>query len=280
MRRTATAVLSSDRHVRRSEPIAGGMLRQVGALYKPNQRAGKRSSQPVMAVTPRASGRYGRGMVVLLGRHEEFAAHTAERWHPSAPSAWRRFLPESRVRRGLCDRALRARRATRAELEIVHYRLHRAARGALPERRRPLDHDTFAFQRRLMPPFVLPGRLDAVERFAMARATVLFCGAPSRHHALGGRAMDFACSTTLLLQRSTRAARRTRHGARLDAHHGNVPRRSSTSALRSSMCRCTNSPSIQGPGRSAKRGRAARDDGEPAFPAGTTGDVYVWLSTR
>src|ERR1700675_1449654 len=74
-------------------------------------------------VAARCRGRYGRGMVVLLGRHEEFAAHDTGSWHPERAERLGAVFGgiEASPAAELVV-AFEPRQATHTELEIVHDR--------------------------------------------------------------------------------------------------------------------------------------------------------------
>jgi acetoin utilization deacetylase AcuC-like enzyme len=165
-------------------------------------------------------------MVVLLGRHEEFAAHDTGRWHPE------RAERLASVFAGLEDSpaaavtvAFEPRRATRAELEVVHdasyierIEDHCLSGGG------HLDEDTVAAPASFDAALRAAGAgLDAVERLRNGEADSAFLAVrPPGHHALAGRAMGFCLFNNVAVTAGLLASQ----GERVmvldwDAHHGN-----------------------------------------------------------
>ncbi len=171
-------------------------------------------------------GRYGRGMPVLFGRHEEFAAHQTGRWHPEraerleAVFAGVEGSPAAQV-----TVPFEPRRATPEELEIVHdpsyierIEDHCLSGGG------HLDQDTVAVAASFDAALRAAGAgLDAVERLREGEGDVAFLAVrPPGHHALGARAMGFCLFNNVAVTAGSIAAR----GERVmvldwDAHHGN-----------------------------------------------------------
>jgi len=175
---------------------------------------------------PGQRGRYGRGRVVLLGRHEEFAAHATGSWHPeraerlSAVFAGIEASPAAEV---IIE--FEPRQATRGELEIVHDPLyieriedHCLSGGG------HLDQDTVAVPASFDAALRAAGAgLDAVERLRRGEGDAAFLAVrPPGHHALSARAMGFCLFNNVAVTAGLLAA----SGERVmvldwDAHHGN-----------------------------------------------------------
>ncbi len=173
-----------------------------------------------------ALGRYGRGMAVLLGRHEEFAAHATGTWHPeraerlAAVIAGVEESPAAEV-----TIPFEPRRATRQELEIVHdpsyierIEDHCLSGGG------HLDDDTVAAPASFDAALRAAGAgLDAVERLRNGEGDSAFLAVrPPGHHALGSRAMGFCLFNNVAVTAGMLALQ----GERVmvidwDAHHGN-----------------------------------------------------------
>ncbi|MGA3214446.1 MAG: histone deacetylase [Acidimicrobiales bacterium] len=220
-------------------------------------------------------------MVVLLGRHEEFAAHATGRWHPERAERLAAVLS------GVADSpaaevivAFEPRRATRQELEIVHdpsyverIEEHCLSGGG------HLDEDTVAAPASFEAALRAAGAgLDAVERLRRGEADSAFLAVrPPGHHALGGRAMGFCLFNNVAVTAGALAAQ----GERVmvldwDAHHGNGTQDifyEQADVLYVSLHQFPFYPGTgslsetgSGPGRGATVNLP--------FPAGTSGDTY------
>ena len=184
------------------------------------------SDDEANTATPTVWGRYGRGMVVLLGRHEEFAAHVTGAWHPERAERLTAVLggvegsPAADV-----TVPFEPRRATRAELEVVHdpsyiERIEGHCLGGGGH----LDEDTIAAPASFDAALRAAGAgLDAVERLRNGEGDSAFLAVrPPGHHALAARAMGFCLFNNVAVTAGTLAA----EGERVmvldwDAHHGN-----------------------------------------------------------
>jgi acetoin utilization deacetylase AcuC-like enzyme len=165
-------------------------------------------------------------MVVLLGRHEEFAAHDTGTWHPeraerlAAVFAGIAASPAAEV-----AVEFEPRQATRDELEIVHdpayiERIEDHCRSGGGH----LDQDTVAvpasFDAALRAAGAGP---DAVDRLRRGEGDAAFLAVrPPGHHALGARAMGFCLFNNVAVTAGLLATA----GERVmvldwDAHHGN-----------------------------------------------------------
>ena len=220
-------------------------------------------------------------MVVLLGRHEEFAAHATGRWHPERAERLAAVLS------GVADSpaaevivAFEPRRATRQELEIVHdpsyverIEEHCLSGGG------HLDEDTVAAPASFEAALRAAGAgLDAVERLRRGEADSAFLAVrPPGHHALGARAMGFCLFNNVAVTAGLIAAQ----GERVmvldwDAHHGNGTQDifyEQADVLYVSLHQFPFYPGTgslsetgSGPGRGATVNLP--------FPAGTSGDTY------
>jgi len=171
-------------------------------------------------------GRYGRGMVVLFARHEEFAAHATGRWHPERAERLEAvFAGVENSPAAAVTVPFEPRRATRQELEIVHdpsyverIEDHCSSGGG------HLDPDTVAVPASFDAALRAAGAgLDAVERLRNGEGDCAFLAVrPPGHHALGARAMGFCLFNNVAVTAGLIAAR----GERVmvldwDAHHGN-----------------------------------------------------------
>ncbi len=220
-------------------------------------------------------------MVVLLGRHEEFAAHDTGGWHPeraerlAAVFAGVEASPAAEL-----VVPFEPRRATRAELEIVHDGSYiesiedHCRRGG-----GHVDQDTVAgpgsFDAALRAAGAGP---DAVERLRRGEGGAAFLAVrPPGHHALGARAMGFCLFNNVAVTAGLLAAQ----GERVmvldwDAHHGNGTQDlfyERADVLYVSLHQFPFYPGTgsltetgDGPGRGATVNLP--------FPAGTAGDTY------
>ena len=220
-------------------------------------------------------------MVVLLGRHEEFAAHTAERWHPeraerlAAVFAGVESSPAASV-----IVPFEPRRATRAELEIVHYPpyIERLEEHCLNGGGH-LDHDTFAVPASFDAALRAAGAgLDAVERLRHGEGDSAFLAVrPPGHHALGGRAMGFCLFNNVAVTAGL-LAQQGEHVMVLDwdAHHGNGTQEIFYKRPEVLYVSLHQFPFYPGTGSLSETGVGAGQGTTVnlPFPAGTTGDVY------
>jgi acetoin utilization deacetylase AcuC-like enzyme len=220
-------------------------------------------------------------MVVLLGRHEEFAAHATGRWHPeraerlAAVFAGVEDSPASEV-----IVAFEPRRATRTELEIVHdpsyigqIEDHCLSGGG------SLDEDTFAAPASFDAALRAAGAgLEAVERLRNGEATSAFLAVrPPGHHALAARAMGFCLFNNVAVTAGMLAAR----GERVmvldwDAHHGNGTQDifyESPEVLYVSLHQFPFYPGTGALGQTGAGAGRGMTVNLP-FPAGTAGDAY------
>jgi acetoin utilization deacetylase AcuC-like enzyme len=220
-------------------------------------------------------------MVVLFGRHEEFAAHATGEWHPE------RAERLEAVFSGVEDSpaaeetiSFEPRRATRGELEIVHDPLyieriedHCLSGGG------HLDQDTVAAPASFDAALRAAGAgLDAVERLRNGDGDVAFLAVrPPGHHALEARAMGFCLFNNVAVTAGSIAAQ----GERVmvldwDAHHGNGTQDifyERSDVLYVSLHQFPFYPgtgSLSEVGSGAGRGATVN----LPFPAGTAGDAY------
>jgi len=235
----------------------------------------------VTSATRRAEERYGRGMVVLLGRHEEFAAHATGSWHPErAERLGAVFAGIEASPAAAVTVPFEPRQATRAELEIVHdpsyierIEDHCLSGGG------HLDQDTVAAPASFDAALRAAGAgVDAVERLRRGEGDAAFLAVrPPGHHALGARAMGFCLFNNVAVTAGLIAAQ----GERVmvldwDAHHGNGTQElfyDRSDVLYVSLHQFPFYPGTgslseigDGPGRGATVNLP--------FPAGTTGDAY------
>ena len=165
-------------------------------------------------------------MVVLLGRHEEFAAHATGRWHPERAerlAAVFAGLEDSPA--GAVTVPFEPRRATRSELEVVHDASYiERIEGHCLSGGGHLDEDTVAAPASFDAALRAAGAgLDAVERLRNGEGDSAFLAVrPPGHHALAGRAMGFCLFNNVAVTAGLIASQ----GERVmvldwDAHHGN-----------------------------------------------------------
>ena len=220
-------------------------------------------------------------MVVLLGRHEEFAAHDTGGWHPERAERLAAVFAgvEASPAADLVV-PFEPRMATRAELEIVHDGSYiesiedHCRRGG-----GHVDQDTVAgpgsFDAALRAAGAGP---DAVERLRRGEGGAAFLAVrPPGHHALGARAMGFCLFNNVAVTAGLLAAQ----GERVmvldwDAHHGNGTQDlfyEHADVLYVSLHQFPFYPGTgsltetgDGPGRGATVNLP--------FPAGTAGDTY------
>ena len=225
--------------------------------------------------------RYGRGMAVLLGRHEEFAAHETGSWHPE------RAERLEAVFAGVADSPaaelvapFEPRRATRSELEVVHDPLyieriedHCLSGGG------HLDADTVAMPASFDAALRAAGAgLDAVERLRNGEGDVAFLAVrPPGHHALGARAMGFCLFNNVAVTAASLASR----GERVmvldwDAHHGNGTQEIFYERSDILYVSLHQFPFYPGTGSLSEIGTGLGTGATVnlPFPAGTTGDTY------
>jgi acetoin utilization deacetylase AcuC-like enzyme len=220
-------------------------------------------------------------MVVLLGRHEEFAAHAAERWHPErAERLAAVFAGVDSSPAASVVVPFEPRRATRSELEIVHYPpyIERIEEHCLNGGGH-LDHDTFAVPASFDAALRAAGAgLDAVERLRNGEGDSAFLAVrPPGHHALASRAMGFCLFNNVAITAGMLAAQ-GEHVMVLDwdAHHGNGTQEIFYKRPEVLYVSLHQFPFYPGTGSLSETGTGA---GQGAtvnlpFPAGTTGDVY------
>ncbi len=144
-------------------------------------------------------------MVVLLGRHKEFAAHDTGGWHPERAERLAAVFKGVEASPAVeLVTAFEPRQATRSELEIVHERSyvdsiedHCLTGGG------HLDEDTVAVPASYEAALRGAGAgLDAVARLRAGEAEAAFLAVrPPGHHALGLGPWVSACSTTWPSQR-------------------------------------------------------------------------------
>jgi acetoin utilization deacetylase AcuC-like enzyme len=220
-------------------------------------------------------------MVVLLGRHEEFAAHDTGGWHPErAERLAAVFKGVDASPAAELVLAFEPRQATRSELEIVH---DRAYIDSLEDHCRTggghLDPDTVAgpasFDAALRAAGAGP---DAVERLRRGEGDTAFLAVrPPGHHALGARAMGFCLFNNVAVTAGLLAAQ----GERVmvldwDAHHGNGTQELFYERSDVLYVSLHQFPFYPGTGAVSEVGAGA---GRGAtvnlpFPAGTAGDTY------
>ncbi len=220
-------------------------------------------------------------MVVLLGRHEEFAAHDTGRWHPERAERLEAVLAgveESPAAEATLS--FEPRRATRAELEIVHdpayiARIEDHCSGGGGH----LDQDTVAarasFEAALRAAGAGP---DAVERLRRGEGDAAFLAVrPPGHHALAARAMGFCLFNNVAVTAGLLAA----EGERVmvldwDAHHGNGTQEMFYDRSDVFYVSLHQFPFYPGTGSLSEVG-AGPGTGATVnlpLPAGTTGDAY------
>ena len=234
-----------------------------------------------IAATHQAWERYGRGMVVLLGRHDEFAAHATGTWHPErAERLAAIFSGVENSPAAAVTVPFEPRRATRAELEIVHdpsyierIEDHCLSGGG------NLDPDTVAAPASFDAALRAAGAgLDAVERLRRGEGDSAFLVVrPPGHHALGARAMGFCLFNNVAVTAGLIAAQ----GERVmvldwDAHHGNGTQEIFYERAEVLYVSLHQFPFYPGTGSLSETGAGA---GRGAtvnlpFPAGTSGDAY------
>jgi len=165
-------------------------------------------------------------MVVLLGRHEEFAAHSTGPWHPERAERLAAVFAGVEASPGAAATVpFEPRQATRSELEIVHAPSYiESIEDHCLKGGGHLDQDTVAapssFDAALRAAGAGP---DAVERLRRGEGGSAFLAVrPPGHHALGARAMGFCLFNNVAVTAGLIAA----EGERVmvldwDAHHGN-----------------------------------------------------------
>jgi acetoin utilization deacetylase AcuC-like enzyme len=220
-------------------------------------------------------------MVVLLGRHEEFAAHATGHWHPERAERLAAVLA------GVDDSpaaevavAFQPRRATRQELRIVHDPSYiEQIEGHCLKGGGHLDQDTVAVPASFDAALRAAGAgLDAVERLRNGEGDSAFLAVrPPGHHALGSRAMGFCLFNNVAVAAATIAEQ----GERVmvldwDAHHGNGTQDIFYDRAEVLFVSLHQFPFYPGTGSLSETGAGA---GKGAtvnlpFPAGTTGDAY------
>lgn len=165
-------------------------------------------------------------MTILLSTHPRFFDHETGTWHPERPARLEAVLAGI-DHAGLTEEIVRVepRRATRAEVELVHPKgyldaLERfcAAGGG------DIDGDTVVVTESWDAALFAAGAgLDAVERLERGEADAAFCAVrPPGHHATVDRAMGFCLLSNIAITAAVLAER----GERVlivdfDAHHGN-----------------------------------------------------------
>ena len=220
-------------------------------------------------------------MVVLLGRHEEFAAHATGVWHPERAERLAAVLagvdgsPAAEV-----TVPFEPRRATRQELKIVHDPSYieqiedHCLRGG-----GHLDQDTVAVPASFDAALRAAGAgLDALERLRNGEADSAFLAVrPPGHHALGARAMGFCLFNNVAVTAATIAAQ----GERVmvldwDAHHGNGTQDIFYDRSEVLYVSLHQFPFYPGTGSLSEIGAGAGTGATVnlPFPAGTPGDAY------
>ena len=235
----------------------------------------------VIAAAHRARERYGRGMVVLFGRHEEFAAHATGRWHPERAERLEAvFAGVEGSPAAAVIVPFQPRRATRGELEIVHdpsyierIEDHCLSGGG------HLDEDTVAVPASFDAALRAAGAgLDAVERLRNGEGDGAFLAVrPPGHHALGARAMGFCLFNNVAVTAALIAAQ----GERVmvldwDAHHGNGTQELFYERSDVLYVSLHQFPFYPGTGSLSETGTGPGKGAtvNMPFPAGTGGDAY------
>ena len=235
----------------RCEPTGGDGQRQA-AQREPD--APPRRSGLAGATSP--PGRYRRGVAVLLGRHEEFAAHDTGSWHPERAERLAAVFAgiEDVARRRLPSRSSLVRRrapSSRSSTTASYIEQHRG----------PLPAGEAATSTRTPSPVpasfdaALTGRGGRPRRGRAAAARRGGRGVPRRAPAGSSRARRAGDGVLPVQQRRRdgRAARRPRRAGH-DPRLGRPPRQRHPGPLlratpTCSTSRCTSSPSIPGPAR-------------------------------